>query len=84
MNIIKFTNKYNKVILFLVGWILFISVELQCKNITWSCYAADYWGRGVKLVNNHFDFSAFNGFRGYVFPLFLALLIKLEDKKHGF
>ncbi len=57
---------------FLVFLILFITELPFCKE-AWLGDAGDYWTYGEHLVAGKFSLDSIDGFRGYFFPLWLAV-----------
>ena len=67
----SFKNKSIQVS-FLVFLILFITELPFCKG-TWLGDAGDYWTYGEHLLTGKFSLDSIDGFRGYFFPLWLAI-----------
>lgn len=60
---------------------LFIDQQWNGAPITtWLGDAGGYWTYGEQLKNASFDFTVLDGFRGYVFPLYLGIINLLGGK----
>lgn len=65
-------DKY-KWISFLLCIIMLFICEFIFREKLWTCDVADYWQRGDLLRNSGFSLESIDGFRGYVFPLYLGI-----------
>lgn len=78
-------NVYNKGALrtILILWVTGIIISAIITKGSWNRYdAADYWNRGCSLWDNN-KFSILNmknGFRGYVYPLYLGICSRFGGK----
>lgn len=73
-NRLKKRDVHNKIIAWSLCFALILACELIYKNALWTCDAFDYWARGENFKNTMFNLSANNGFRGYIFPLYLGVI----------
>lgn len=64
-----------KVIVWVICLLIMLIGESFFKSAPWVYDAFDYWNRGDSLKNSGFNLSAaMDGFRGYIFPLYLGLI----------
>lgn len=50
------------------------------RTVPWQYDIGDYWSRGETLVKNGFELGSIDGFRGYVYPLYLAVINRIGNK----
>lgn len=78
--------KRSKAIYFFTGFISFVLVlisELIYYNEAWIFDAGDYWNRGQMLVSGNFALESIDGFRGYFYPMWLAVVSFLGGGRIG-
>lgn len=63
--------KYNFVA-FLLCTIVILIAEALFWKAPWWCDAWDYWNRGEILMTSGFELSSIDGFRGYLYPVYLG------------
>lgn len=68
------------IISFLICYIIFILTESLYRTVPWRYDTGDYWSRGETLVKNGFLLNSIDGFRGYVYPLYLAVINRIGNK----
>ena len=61
-------------LLFLFCYFYFVLIEMMFRSIPWMYDVADYWLRGCTLSNGGFKLNSIDGFRGYLYPFFLAIV----------
>ena len=81
-------NKTNKINQNKITWytlaicfFMVIIAESFFISAPWICDAGDYWLRGEQLKSSGCDLNSIDGFRGYVFPLFLGIVNYFGGKK---
>lgn len=67
-------------LIFFISYLFFLLIELFLKSSPWMYDTMDYWTRGKSLAENQFRLNSINGFRGYVYPLYLAIIYSLGGK----
>ena len=67
-------------LLFLFCYFYFLLIERVFKSIPWMYDAADYWSRGCNLSIGKFKINSIDGFRGYLYPYFLAVVNSIGGK----
>lgn len=66
------STKKCKLLVWITEFIILILVAYVYKKYVWVWDAFDYWNRGENLKNEMFDISNIDGFRGYIYILFLG------------
>ena len=59
---------------------MILYVELGFYGENWTYDAYDYWNRGEEILNNGFSLKGIDGFRGYVYPFYLAVVNAIGGK----
>ena len=77
-NVIK--DKKWQLYAFLVSLIIILILMYIFRNVEWIGDAWYYWNHAEMLSNGDFFLGSINGFRGYVFPLLLAILYRIGGK----
>lgn len=71
----------NKGLVWLISCIVLLIVGYVFKDSEWKYDCYDYWTRGENLKNEMFNIAKIDGFRGYIFILYLGLTNFLGGKK---
>lgn len=72
-------KKYG-LILISILFIIFFCIGMVHRDYIWLYDVADYWKRGRILAENRFNLLSIDGFRGYIYPLYLAFLQTVGDR----
>lgn len=67
-------HKKYRIITWLVCFFLVIVVEYMFKDAMWAFDALDYWTRGEALKDGEFYLGSIDGYRGYIYPLYLGVI----------
>lgn len=76
-------NKY-RAIAFICCIILTLIFEWFYRDASWEYDARDYWERGVLIYENHFQLESIDGFRGYIYPFYLAIIRCIGGRRAWF
>ncbi len=68
--------KENRYVIFawIICYIIMLATEWIYRNEKWVYDAYNYWTRGSLLKEGQFWLGSIDGFRGYIFPLFLGVI----------
>lgn len=73
-------NKKYEIFAWLICFCFVIVAEGLFREAVWCFDALDYWTRGELLKEGRFYLGSIDGFRGYIYPLYLGVINKIGGR----